>query len=180
MINNINNIIKYNNDNDKKDYISKIIKYNNDKKNYISNIVNLKKKHKINFNRKKDNNLLLELYNDNKKILVGTYNFYGIYQISTKLWIWATSIPGINKKYIDIINKIKSYNYLFESSNNKRMNFYYQLLTQDIIYITDNKLLNWINELLLYISQDITYFNPTNSDNNIQFIGLSKIIEKYY
>ena len=177
MINNINNIIKY--DNNKQDYISKIIKYNNDKKDYISNIVNLKKKHKISFNKKKDNKLL-ELYYDNKKKLVGTYNFYGIYQKSTKLWIWATSIPGINKKYIDIINKIKSYNYLFESSNDKRMNFYYQLLTQDIIYITDNKLLNWINELLLYISQDITYFNPTNSDNNIQFIGLSKIIEKFY
>ena len=177
MINNINNIIKYN-DNDKKDYILKIIKYNNDKKDYILNIINLKKKYKINF--KKKDNKLLELYNDNKKILVGTYNFYGIYQKSTKLWIWATSIPGINRKYIDIINKIKSYNYLFESSNNKRMNFYYQLLTQDIIYITDNNLLNWINELLLYISQDITYFNPINSNNNIQFIGLSKIIEKYY
>ena len=60
------------------------------------------------------------------------------------------------------------------------MNFYYQLLTQDIIYISDNNLLTWINELLLYLSQDISYFNPVNSEGNIQFIGLSKIIEKFY
>ena len=159
--------------------IDDIIKYNNSRNEYISNIINFKKKYRITFNRTKDNKLL-ELYSDNIKILVGKYNFYGIYQKSTKLWIWATSIPGINKKYIDNINKIKSFNYLFESSNDIRMNFYYQLLTQDVIYITDNKLLNWINELLLYISQDITYFNPTNSEGNIQFIGLSNIIEKYY
>jgi hypothetical protein len=159
--------------------IDEIIKYNKEKNKYMSKIINLKKKYKIAFNKTKDNKIL-ELYSDNSRILVGTYNFYGIYQKSTKLWIWATSIPGISKKYIDIINKLKSYNYIFESSNDPRMNFYYQLLTQDIIYISDNNLLTWINELLLYLSQDISYFNPLNSEGNIQFIGLSKIIEKFY
>jgi hypothetical protein len=160
------------------DKIKEIILYNDKKNKEMSNIINLKKKYKIGFT--KDNKKLLELYSDNKKILVGKYNFYGIYQKSTKLWIWATSIPGINKKYIDIINKLKSYNYIFESSEDLRMVFYYQLLTQDIIYISDIKLLSWINELLLYLSKDIIYFNPINSEGNMQFIGLSIIIEKFY
>ena len=159
--------------------IDKIIKYNDKIKKNYDNIINTNQKYKISFKKMQDNRLL-ELYSKNKLVLVGTYNFYGIYQKSSKLWIWATSIPGINKKYVNIINKIKSYNYLFESSNDIRMNFYYQLLTQDIIYISDIKLINWINELLLYISQDIMYFNPINSENNIQFIGLNKIVEKFY
>jgi hypothetical protein len=160
--------------------INKISDYKLNKNKYMSDIINLKKKYKISFSRK-NKNKLLELYDDNNnKILVGKYNFYGIYQKSTKLWIWASSIPGIDRKYIDAIDKIKSYSHLFESINDIRMNFYYQLLTQDIIYISDINLLTWINELLIYLYKDLIYFNPTNSQGNIQFIGLTTIIEKYY
>ena len=161
------------------DKIKEIVEYNEKRNKEITKIINLKKKYKIGF-IKNNNKKLLELYSDNKKILVGKYNFYGIYQKSTKLWIWASSIPGINKKYINMINNIKSYNYIFESSEDLKSNFYYQLLTQDIIYISDIKLLTWINELLLYLSKDICYFNPTNSEKNIQFLGLQEIIEKFY
>jgi hypothetical protein len=160
--------------------INKISDYIKVKNKYISNIINLKKKYKISFSRK-NKNKLLELYDDNNnKILTGKYHFYGIYQKSTKLWIWASSIPGIDRIYIDAIDKIKSYSYMFESSDDTRMNFYYQLLTQDVIYISDINLLTWINELLIYLYKDLIYFNPTNSQGNIQFIGLTNIIEKYY
>ena len=75
--------------------------------------------------------------------------------------------------------KLKNMNHLFESSDDKKMTFYYQILTQDVLQISNNDALDWINELLLYLSNDMFYFNPTNSDNNVQFITMSKIKEKY-
>ena len=85
--------------------IKKINKY--EKKNTEFNkILNIKKKNYIiNFDRKKDQIIL----NDNeKKILIGNYIFFGIYQQDTQLWIWASSIPGINKKQVKIIDKIRN------------------------------------------------------------------------
>lgn len=154
--------------------LNKISEYRKDKDKYISKILNLKSNYNIKFN---DN--LLTFYNKDKKILAGDYHFFGIYQLDTKLWIWASSIPGINKQTIKFINKIKLSDHLFESDNNEKINFYYQFLTQDVIMITDERLLDWINELLIYLSNDIYFFNPKNSLNNIQFVTLSNIKEKY-
>lgn len=143
----------------------------------IFKILNQKKDYILRFNKDKT---LLELYDDkNKKILASKYHFYGIYQSSTKLWIWASSIPDITKDTIKFINKLKLYDHLFESDSNIKSNFYYQLLNQDTILLKDEEKLSWINDLLIYLSNDIYYFNPSNSEGNIQFIGLSKIIEKY-
>ena len=36
-----------------------------------------------------------------------------------------------------------------------------------------------INELLLYLTNDIFYFNPINSESNIQFLTLVNIKQKY-
>jgi|UniRef100_A0A6C0ECJ0 hypothetical protein len=145
-------------------YITKIL--NNDY-NYIINFFN------------SGNKKLLGIYNNNKLILAGEYNFYGIYQKNRKLWVWASSIPGINKYQINNINKIKSLNYLFELYDDNKSNFYYQLLTQDVLIINSDEEIIWINQLLLYLSDDIFYFNPINSDSNIQFLTLRNIKEKY-
>ena len=153
----------------------KIIKYNKLQMNNINNILNIKKNYQIKFN----NLNKLCIYLDNKLILVGDYNFYGIYQNNTKLWIWASSIPGVQKNHIKNIKKIKKNDYLFENSNTVKNNFYYQLLTQDILLINNNKMLSWINELFIYLSNSIFYFNPVNSDNNMQFLSLINITEKY-
>lgn len=143
----------------------------------ISKILNKKKDYVLRFNNDKT---LLELYDDkDKKIISCKYNFYGIYQPSTKLWIWASSIPDIKKNTIKFINKLKLYDHLFESDSNIKSDFYYQLLNQDTILLNDDGKLSWINELLIYLSNDLYYFNPSNSQGNIQFIGLSKIMEKY-
>ena len=153
----------------------KIIKYNKLQMNNINNILNIKKNYQIKFNYLNK----LCIYLDNKLILVGDYNFYGIYQNNTKLWIWASSIPGVQKNHIKNIKKIKKNDYLFENSNTVKNNFYYQLLTQDILLINNNKMLSWINELFIYLSNSIFYFNPVNSDNNMQFLSLINITEKY-
>jgi len=154
---------------------NKIIKYNKKQLNYINKILDQKKNYKIIFD--KFNKLSIQL--ENKIIISGDYNFYGIYQNNTKLWIWASSIPGVPINHLKTIKKIKKYNHLFENSHNIKDNFYYQLLTQDVILINNTKMLSWINELLLFLTNNIYYFNPINSDNNIQFLSLINIKEKY-
>jgi hypothetical protein len=128
----------------------------------------------------KNNVKLLSLLINNKKILSGKYNVYGIYQPSTKLWIWGSSIANIDQKTIKNINRIKTFNHLFENSSDKRILFYYQLLTQDTLFIKDTNMLDWINELLLYFSNDMYYFNPYNEEMDIEFISLSSIEEKFF
>lgn len=125
---------------------------------------------------------LLNIINDDKILINCTYNLYGIYQYNTKLWIWATSFQNSNINIINNIKKIKNYYYLFEYNNLKYNNknlFYYQFLTQDVILINDTKMLKWINELILYLSNDIYYINSLDSNNNLQFITINKIIEKF-
>jgi hypothetical protein len=148
------------------------------KNNYITKLLNKNKNYIINF-YKSGNNKLLGIYDNNNLLLSGKYNFYGIYQPNKNLWIWASSIPGIDKYHIININRIKSFDYLFELNDEPRNNFYYQLLTQDVLFIKNNIELEWINELLLYLSNDLFYFNPFNTEGNIQFLTLIKIKEKY-
>jgi hypothetical protein len=155
----------------------KIKDYVKIKTDTIDKILNTQNKYKITF---LDNNLMGIMDNSNNKLIIaGNYNFYGIYQTNTKLWIWATSIPGVSIDHFKNIKKIKKNNYLFENNKDEKSNFYYQLLTQDVLLINDIQMLEWINNLLLYLSNDKFYFNPTNSDLNMQFLTLSNIIEKY-
>jgi hypothetical protein len=158
--------------------LDKIKQFNEKKNKEITKLLNSSKKYRIDFlkNNKKNQ---MGIFDDKKLVLSGNYNFYGIYQPYTNLWIWASSIPGVDKKHIRNIKKIKESNYLFEEDSDLKISFYYQLLTQDVILITNEKMIGWINELLLYLSNDLFYFNPINSDENIQFITLSKTNEKY-
>ena len=158
--------------------LDKIKELNKKKNKEITKLLNTSKKYRIDFlknNKKKQ----MGIFDDKKMIILGDYNFYGIYQPYTKLWIWASSIPGVDKKHIKNIQKIKASNYLFEEDIDPKITFYYQFLTQDEILIPNEQMINWINELLLYLSNDLYYFNPTNSDQNIQFITLTNSKEKY-
>ena len=159
--------------------LKNIKKINDIKTNKINKLTSPKKKYRIDFLKGGKNNRIMALYEENKMIISGEYNFYGIFQPNTKLWIWASSIPGVHIKHIKNIRKIKESEHLFESDNDTQMMFYYQLLTQDSILITDSKMLNWINDLILYLSDDFYYFNPTNSEGNIQFLTMISIKEKY-
>ena len=151
----------------------------NDKKHkYIQKYLNPNNKYNIEFIKKGSNRQII-INENTKKIIAGDYNFYGIYQPYTKLWIWATSIPGVDNTYNKNIKYIRSFSHLFESNNDIKYNFYYQLLTQDVLLLPNENMTKWINELILYLSDDLYIFNPINSDSNIQFISLSKINEKY-
>jgi hypothetical protein len=156
----------------------KINNYINMKNKKNNKILDYNKDYKLDFIRINDNTVL-SLSLNNKKILVGEYNFYGIYQPTTKLWIWAQAIPGINKKYIQNIERIQKLNYLFENDNDEKISFYYQLLTQNVILINNEKLLDWIKDLILYLSEDVLILTPLNSESNLQFITLKNIMERY-
>jgi hypothetical protein len=162
------------------DVLKKINEYNNKINDEISKKININKKYIISFDKINKNKLILK--ENNKKIAVCNYIFYGIYQLDTKLWIWANSIPGINKKQIEINNQIKNKNYLFENNDNKEILFIYQLLTNNVLLIDDKDLQNnlkLINKALSYLSNSILILNPINDSNNMQFIGITNIIEKY-
>jgi hypothetical protein len=158
--------------------LDKIKQFNQKKNKEITKLLSSNKKYKIDFLKNGKNNRL-GIYDDKKLIITGNYNFYGIYQPYTNLWIWASSIPGVDKKHIKNIKKIKASDYLFEEDTDPKISFFYQILTQDVILITNEKMISWINELLLYLSNDLFYFNPINSDQNIQFITLTNIKEKF-
>ena len=57
--------------------------------------------------------------------------------------------------------------------------FLYQFLTNDTILIQDNKYINLINKTLNLLSDSITVLNPIDRNNNIQFIAIKDILEKY-
>lgn len=126
-----------------------------------------------------DNNKLILLDNNNNKVLVGNFIFFGIYQSNNKFWIWSNSIPGLSKTQINNILDIKDKAYIFENNNNKDVEFIYQYLNTDILEIHKSSKLTLIKDVLLFISNAKVIFNPLNKYGNVQYIGLTDIIETY-
>lgn len=158
------------------DILNKIIQYKKEQNKEINKILNIKNDYTINFK----NNKLILLTDLDHKILIGDYIFFGIYQPTKNLWIWSNSIPGVSRLQIDNIKDIKDKSFLFENNHDKKILFIYQLLTNDVIEITDNNLLEIIENVLNYLSESKIIFKPINSYGNIQYIGLTKIQEKYF
>jgi hypothetical protein len=135
----------------------------------------------------KDDNLLI-LKSDGNIILEAEYNFYGI--IKDNMFIWGTSIPLVSDKFIKEIKEVKAKVYVMEekfknsNKNDKdyKLNYInYNLLSQDVLLLDNIKdPVNLINNLLSELTNTIYLLNPTNSRNNVQFIGLSKITKRYF
>ena len=88
-------------------------------------------------------------------------------------------IPGVDKKrIIQKIDKIKAFSHLFENSDNKTMMLYHQILTQDSIMLDENQIIE-LQNLILYLSEDLYFIASLNSSNKLQLIYISKITEKY-
>jgi hypothetical protein len=135
----------------------------------------------------KDDNLLI-LKSGNEIILEAEYNFYGI--IKDNMFIWGTNIPLVSDKFVKEIKDLRMKSYVmedkFKSSNKNdkdyKLNYInYNLLVQDILLLDNIKdPVKLVNDVLKELSNSIYILNPTNSRNNIQFIGLTKIIKRYY
>ena len=154
--------------------IKKINRLTDDKFANMSKVLDKKNNYNIKFN--KDSNEL-ELFDGEKKILSAIFNFYGIIKPDGR-FMWAYMIPGIDRRIVSKIDKIKSFSHLFENSNDKKMLLFHQILTQDSIML-DSKEVNDLNKLILYLSEDMYFFNTPNNSGNIQLIYISKITEKY-
>ena len=141
----------------------------------INKILNIKTSYTITF----DNDELILLDDNNKKILVSEYIFFGIHQNDKKFWVWSNSIPGISKKQLKLIKDIKNKSYVFENESNNDIQFIYQFLNTDILEVIDKSKLELINDTLLYLTDSKTILNPINKYGNIQYIGITKIKEKY-
>ncbi len=157
--------------------LKKINNYYNKQIIDINKKLNIKKKYTINFD--KDKKQHLTIVSDKKKILVGKYIFLGIYEPENQLWIWASSIPGVNQKHIKLINDIKNKSYLFENDDDPDIIFIYQLLSNDVIQLPNMKKIELINKVLMYLTDSLIIFNPQNNIGNTQFIGLQNITEEY-
>ena len=157
------------------DIIKKIETNKKNKINEINKILNININYTITF---EDDKLIL-LDDSGKKILVSDFIFFGIYQNDKKYWVWSNSIPGISKKQIKIIKDIKNKSYLFENEKNKNVQFIYQFLNTDMLEIIDKNKLELINDTLLLISDAKVILNPINKYGNIQYIGITNILEKY-
>ena len=124
----------------------------------------------------KKNDNLLNLINEGQKVLNGNIlSMVFINQIHP--FGFTSSIPGVRKTFVKKILKIKKMNHLFENLDNDINNFFYQFLSQDMIFIPPNKkkeYLNHINNLLVYLGNGIISFYPKADNGYVQFI--TKII----
>jgi hypothetical protein len=157
--------------------LEKIRKNSKDKFNKITKKLNIKKNYTITFDKiNKEPKLFLV---DKKEVkLVGDFNFYGIYNKDNQIWTWANVIPDVLLSQIKYIENLRSKAYIFEKNQDSSETnvFFYQFLTNDSMVIPE-KYVGLITDIILYLSDDLCIFEPTNSVNNIQFIGLSKILE---
>ena len=154
--------------------LKKIKKTSNDKFNKMAEHLDKDKNYTIKF---KKESIELQLFHENKKKLSATYNFYGIIK-SDGRFMWSYMIPGVDRRIIQKIDKIKAFSHLFENSDNKTMMLYHQILTQDSIMLDEDEIA-LIQDLILYLSEDLYFVNSVNSSNNLQLIYISKITEKY-
>ena len=157
--------------------LEKIKKNSKTKFDKIKKKLNIKKNYTIIFdNINKEPKLFLI---ENKKIkLIGDFHFYGIYNKNTEIWTLSNVIPDVLLNQIKYIEEIRSKSFIFEKNkdSSKTNMFFYQFLVNNSMFIP-KKYISLIYDLILYLTDDIFIFEPPHSINNIQIIGLSKILE---
>ena len=154
---------------------------NSEKKfNEIKKKIDINKDYTIQF-KNINNELKLVFLKNDKIMLTGDFHFFGIYSPDTKIWKWANILSGISYSVVKYIDTLRLKSYIFEKKMNNSATdmFFYQFLTKDTMYIPDEKYVGLMVDLLLYLSDDLYLFQPSNSSNNIQFIGLTKINELF-
>ena len=126
-------------------------------------------------------NNILQIFNNNKKIIEAEYNFWGIIK-DNNILIWANAIPLVYKQFKKNTLKIKKNKSLekeYIKTNNSDMYFYSSILDNDMNLLEDSKYIEYIKKIILYLSKDMFIMTPINSKNNLQLITISKIRKKY-
>tara|TARA_B100001093_G_C26781987_1_gene995023 strand:+ start:1147 stop:1698 length:552 start_codon:yes stop_codon:yes gene_type:complete len=136
----------------------------------------------IEISKKKYN--VLEFYENDKLLFSVKGRFHGIIKTSGDfdVFYWNNIIPGVDKRYVDTVLKMKNkYKDLFSDSNDKRSIFYHQLLNSEQMLIDTKVGFDKVAlvKLLLYISGDYYCITPLVGDN-FQIFTLSKTDGNYF
>ena len=96
--------------------------------------------------------------------------------------IWNTSIPLVKESLKKKVKKIKKNKDIFYKdyieTQNELSYLYYSILDNDMTFVNNNMIDN-INKMVLYLTDDLFIFNPINSKNSIQLITIDKILELF-
>lgn len=164
--------------------LKKITKNSKDKFNLIQKKININKNYIIDFKtiNKEIKIVFKETGTKNKDIkVVADYHFFGRFNTQTKIWTWANIMPNISIEIINYIDSLRLKGYIFEKNINSSeiVMFFYQFLTNNSMFIPEEKYIGLIIDLLLYLSDDMYVFERPNSPTEIDLIGLVKINELF-
>lgn len=152
-------------------------------KNYKKKQLDMKKLLKSKkLNIKFFENNILQIFENSKKLIEAEYNFWGIIK-DDNILVWANAIPLVYKQFKKNtlkIRKNKSLEKEYIKKNNSDMYFYSSILENDMNLLEDNKYIEYVKKLILYLSKDMFIIIPVNSKNNLQLITISKIRKKYF
>lgn len=149
--------------------IKKIDKFKKAKQKKINKIINFSKVKEFNISNKNKINIT---YKNN--VFKFKFKFYGI--LKNDIFMWANIIPGVSKEIIKNVKNIKSSARLFKEKNDDKSLFYYQLLSENMLYITDDNQKEWIVDLLLYLDNSMWSLTTLNLKGNLQFITLNDLV----
>jgi hypothetical protein len=162
--------------------LKKITENSKKKFHEIKKKIDITKNYTIEFKIVNEEPKIIFKENKDEKI-IGDFHFFGIFNEATKIWKWSNIISNVSFRVIEYVEKLRlrgeillAKNLEVKKSNEINM-FFYQFVTNDTMYIPDEKYLGLIMDFLIFLSDDLYIFQPINSSGNIQFIGLSKINE---
>tara|TARA_B100001248_G_C27398242_1_gene467482 strand:- start:6560 stop:7066 length:507 start_codon:yes stop_codon:yes gene_type:complete len=162
-----------------------IIKKINDnfikKQKEIKKIIDLEKNYQTTISK---NNFDVLNFNMNDKFKFSSkFNYYGIVD-HNDIFHWSNSFHGVDIRFMEQIEKIKSYSNLFDNSNDPDHLFYYQVLTSDKFLMDINEQFKFI-KLLMYLDKSYYFIEPTLNERTKAIITLkehnnSKFFEKKF
>ena len=78
------------------------------KKNKLYNI-NPDKNYKYKFSRSNSGKHIVELSDEEKVVLKGEFQLVGMYNMINSFWYWGWSIDHVNRKLVELVEKVKEF-----------------------------------------------------------------------
>ena len=116
-------------------YYKKIDTFFKNAKNDIQKKLDITNEYSYKFIEENDKNIV-EISYDNKIKLKAEYNTIGVYNIPLSFWYWSWSLPFVNTKLLDKVEKIKSFSQKLEKEND--FNKFSAEELEELYFITSN------------------------------------------
>lgn len=178
-------------------FFNKVEKYFKSQKNKILKFFDYNKDYTFKFYYDNNNDQhIIELYHNNKKILKAEYSIIGMYNMINSIWYWGWDIDFINKKLIKQSELVKKFN----ENIKKNYDTYDPIEAEELFYITSNsnfyisaEKVKKITKLFLYLVKGLWIIpicygknginsicdgnENTNNIQKIKYILITKIIQ---